>query len=123
MKYTGDYSSGSSYNKGDVAFYTDGIAYMAIKDAPAGATPHEEMYWARLLQPLQEMVEMFHDMFDGINSAVSTIAASIPQNISDEAITLKGSEDAEYLITVDDSGDTPELAVTLIETEEEGDDT
>ena len=38
----------------------------------------------------------------------------IPTNISQDAITLKGTGDNEYLITVDDSGDTPDLVVTLI---------
>lgn len=39
----------------------------------------------------------------------------IPNNISAEAITLKDQSDNEYLITVDASGESPELVVTLIE--------
>jgi hypothetical protein len=109
MKYKGDYSSGSSYDQGDVTVYTDGVAYVAIQDAPAGVTPHEERCWARVLRPIQEIVRMFKDYLDGISAA-------IPANISDEAITLK-TDDGEYLITVDDSGDTPELEVTEIEEE------
>ena len=38
----------------------------------------------------------------------------IPKNLSDDALSLK-TETSEYLITVDDSGDTPELTVTEIE--------
>lgn len=113
MKYKGDYNSGSSYDKGDVTVYTDGVAYVAIDAAPAGVTPHEERFWERVKQPIQEIVLMFKDYLDGIQAA-------IPDNISNEAITLS-TETADYLITVDDSGDTPELDVTAIE--EEGDDT
>jgi hypothetical protein len=82
---------------------------VAIEPAPAGVTPHEERCWARLDQPLQEVVIMFKDYLDDISTA-------IPDNINDEAITLK-TDDGEYLITVDDSGDTPELDVTAIEEE------
>jgi signal peptidase I len=109
MNYKGAYGSGTAYNKGDVVVYTDGVAYVAIASAAAGITPHEERCWARLDQPLQEVVQMFKGYLDGINAA-------IPDNISDEAITLK-TDDGEYLITVDDSGDTPELEVTAIEEE------
>lgn len=116
MNYKGDYSSGASYNQGDVVVYTDGVAYAAIQAAPAGITPHEERCWARVLQPIQDVVMMFHGAFGGISEAIATVEAKIPDNISDEAITLK-TDDGEYLITVDDSGDTPELDVTEIEEE------
>ena len=43
----------------------------------------------------------------------ATTMAAIPDNINDEAVTLS-TETADYLITVDDSGDTPELTVTKI---------
>ena len=52
-------------------------------------------------------------------TALNAAAATIPDNINDEAITLSTAT-ADYLITVDDSGETPELDVTAIE-EEEGD--
>ena len=112
MTYKGTYVVGTSYSKGDVVIYDiDGVAYVAIEAAAAGITPHEERCWARVNQPLQEMVIMFKGMFE-------SIANSVPTNIDDQGITLK-TDDGEYLITVDDSGDTPELAVTEIE--EEGD--
>ena len=43
----------------------------------------------------------------------TTVASAIPKNISDEAITLTSGDD-DYLITVDASGDDPELAVTKV---------
>ena len=116
MNYKGDYGSGNAYDKGDVTVYTDGVAYIAIQPVPAGVTPHEERCWARLDHPLQEVVIMFHGAFGGISDAIAAMEAEIPDNISDEAITLK-TDDGEYLITVDDSGDTPELDVTAIEEE------
>jgi hypothetical protein len=108
MNYKGAYDGNTSYSKGDAVIYdVDGVAYAAIEDAGAGITPHEERCWARIMQPMQDVVQL-------IFSALGTL--SIPDNINDEAITLK-TDDGEYLITVDDTGDDPELAVTAIEEE------
>ena len=111
MNYKGAYDSGTSYSVGDVAVFTDGIAYELFAAASAGTTPHDTHAWRRVMQPMQDIVKMFHGMFN-------TIKAAIPDNINDEAITLS-TDTADYLITVDDSGDTPELTVTAIEEEEE----
>jgi len=124
MNYKGAYSSGTSYSVGDVVVYTDNVAYWLQKPAVAGTPCHDTLYWGRVIGPLQDAVLMFHGMLTSINSSISelgTAVASIPTNINDEAITLKDESDNEYLITVDASGDTPELAVTLIEEEGEGD--
>lgn len=150
MNYKGDYAGGTSYNIGDVVVYTDGVAYQKIKAAAAGITPHEVRIWQRVPQPMQDVIKMFYGMLKSISSAlieleddltqetagkkaldahqgyvlkdlIDTASASIPGNINDEAITLKDSSDNEYLITVDASGDTPELVVTAITPEvEEG---
>ena len=120
MNYKGAYDATESYSIGDVVVYTDGVAYSAIQPAAAGVTPHEERCWARVIQPLQEVVQILYSALSGVNEAIETVAASIPDNINDEAITLS-TETGDYLITVDDSGDTPDLAVTLIEDEGEGD--
>ena len=105
MNYKGDFSADETYAVGDVVVY-QGCAYQMTK---AGAsTPHDVRHWKRVEQPFQEVVMMFHGAFN-----------AVPDNINEEAITLK-TDDGEYLITVDDSGDTPELAVTAIEEEEEG---
>jgi len=111
MNYKGAYDAETSYSAGDAVVYeVDGVAYVAIEDAAAGITPHEERCWARIMQPMQDVMALLF-------SALGTL--NIPDNINDEAITLK-TDDGEYLITVDDSGDTPDLAVTAIEEEAEG---
>lgn len=112
MNYKGAWSDGTDYEAGDVVVFTDNVAYVAVKDPPEGTIPHDTHFWNRVDQPLQETVIMFKGMFE-------SIANSVPKNIDDQGITLK-TDDGEYLITVDDSGDTPELEVTAIE-EEEGD--
>ena len=111
MNYKGAWSDSTDYEAGDVVVFTDNVAYVAVKNPPAGAIPHDTHFWNRVDQPLQETVIMFKGMLE-------SIANSVPKNIDDEGITLK-TDDGEYLITVDDSGDTPELEVTAIE--EEGD--
>ena len=111
MNYKGAWDSGTDYSAGDVVVFTDNVAYVAVKDPPVGTIPHDTHFWNRVDQPLQETVIMFKGMFE-------SIANSVPKNIDDQGITLK-TDDGEYLITVDDSGETPELEVTAIE--EEGD--
>jgi hypothetical protein len=111
MNYKGAWDSGTDYSAGDVVVFTDNVAYVAVKDPPAGIIPHDTMYWNRVDQPFQETVIMFKGMFE-------SIANSVPKNIDDQGITLK-TDNGEYLITVDDSGDTPDLDVTEI-TKEEG---
>ena len=109
MNYKGAWDGGTDYAAGDVVVFTDNVAYVAVKDPPAGTIPHDTHFWNRVDQPLQETVIMFHGAF-----------SAVPKNIDDQGITLK-TDDGEYLITVDDSGDTPELEVTAIEEEVEGD--
>ena len=108
MKLKGDWDSGTKYDAGDVVRYTNGEIYVLQEDCAAGVTPIDTLYWRPVDQILAQAAKFALD-----------IAESVPKNISDEAITLK-TDTAEYLITVDDSGDTPELAVTASE-EEAGD--
>lgn len=108
MKLKGEWDSGTSYDIGDVVRYSDGVCYVKQQDCAAGITPQETLYWGRTHE--QEILSMMVD----IMNSISTVASSIPDNISNEAITLS-TETADYLITVDDSGDTPELTVTAIE--------
>lgn len=113
MKMKGDWDSGTSYDVGDVV-RCDNVMYVKQFDCGVGVTPKDTLYWGRAEN--QEILSMMADLLNGI----STVSSSIPKNISDEAITL-GTETGDYLVTVDDSGDTPELTVTLIS--DEGDDT
>lgn len=105
MIYKGAYDGSASYSIGDVVVFTDGIPYVLYAAAAAGTTCHDTHAWNRLVGPMGDAVVMFHEAF-----------TKVPKNIDDEAITLS-TDTADYLITVDDSGDTPELAVTKIEEE------
>ena len=111
MTLKGDWDKTEIYSVGDVVRY-EGVMYHMQKPCKAGISPHDTLYWGRTGD--QEVLSMMVDLFNGI----AETAASIPDNLSDEAITLS-TETADYLVTVDDSGDTPELTVTVIE--EEGD--
>ena len=104
MKLKGDWSNGTTYDVGDVVRY-EGVCYYMYKTCAAGISPHDTLYWGRTGQ--QEILSMMVDILN-----------AIPDNINGEAITLS-TETADYLVTVDDSGDTPELTVTAIT--EEGD--
>lgn len=110
MNLTGEWDSSANYGTGDVARYTDGMFYIALKPV-TGAPCADALYWNPLPSPLAECAKMCMD-------TLYAATGSIPTNISDEAITLK-TEDGEYLITVDDSGETPELEITAIEEEGE----
>ena len=136
MKLKGDWDSGTSYVVGDVVKFTDGLVYQAINAVPAGSTPHNTVFWSRMPQPLATCALMVMDGVDVANSddvkleddltqttagkkaldahQGNVLKGMIPTNISNEAITLS-TETGDYLITVDDSGETPELAITLIE--------
>ena len=113
MKLKGDYNPGTAYVVGDVVRFTDGVPYINIKGC-TGEVPHNTAYWQRVGQYMDEAVLL---VLDG----VEMVGGKIPTNNNDEAIVLKGTGDNEYLITVDDSGDTPELSVELIEDESGGD--
>jgi len=120
----GYYSDNTSYNVGDVVIDTsvNGV-YHLQKPCAKGTKPADNRYWGQLNQIAAEIVLLFAGQFADLWSDVAdlkTAVASIPTNIDDENIVLK-SGDNEYLITVDDSGDDPELSVTLIEDEGEGD--
>ena len=134
MKLKGDFNSATTYDVGDVVCYSDGNVYKLLKPAKAGTTPIDTLFWNRLSKELSECVLL---VMDGVGLAVvkaetdvaallgtvpegktveeqiSEVDGKIPTNISSEAITLTGTGDNEYLITVDDSGETPDLDVTL----------
>lgn len=111
MKLKGDWDSGSTYDVGDVVRYTNGLFYHLQKPCGAGVTPIDTLYWGPLSAVLAQAASFALDV-----QAVTE--AKIPTNINDEAITLSTAT-ADYLVTVDDSGETPELTVTAIEEEAE----
>ena len=119
MKLKGDFSAGTSYSVGDVVRWENGDIFKLLKPCDAGTAPVNTLYWGKILEPIAGVISMMVDMINDTATSLSTIAGAIPTNIDDEGIVLKGTEDSEYLITVDDSGDTPELDVTMIVPEEE----
>jgi len=112
----GEWNDFTPYSQGDVVRYSDNKFYIALKDVQ-GYPCADSLRWNPLPSPLSECAKMCMDVMDSLSAVMESLSERIPANISDEAITLK-TETAEYLITVDDSGDTPELAVTAIEEEE-----
>ena len=88
--------SKKTYSKNDIVIHS-GKLYKA-KQNIGTAENWTEAHWDEIT-------------IGGQLSALNTAAATIPTNISDEAITL-ASGDNDYLITVDASGEDPELVVT-----------
>ena len=113
MKLKGDWDSGTTYDVGDVVRYTDGVIYHLQKPCAAGITPLDTAYWGRVDQTLAQAAIFALD-------AVSAAEAAIASKISDDAIALKGADENDYLITIDTSGDTPDVIATLVEDEGAG---
>ena len=108
MKLKGNYSADVTYSVGDVVLNSDGVAYIMQNAAPAGSDPKDTLYWGRLNQPLNEVVSL---IMDGLGIAQDGIDKFF---LNDQTLLLKtgeGETETTYAITVDDSGDTPELAV------------
>lgn len=119
MTLKGDYSGGTSYNVKDVVRWGNGEIYVLLKPCAAGNPPPDTLYWGKISGAIGEVISMMIDLMNTMNTAIATI----PANINDESIVLT-SGDNEYLISVDATGDTPELAVELIEPDDdEGGDT
>ena len=113
MKLIGDYSGDKQYSAGDVVRWTDGTAMMA-KETVTGVPPTRTQEWERLPQYMWDVVSLILDSID-------ISKATLDSRISDDAIALKGAGETpkDYLITIDESGDDPDLAVT--EVTEDGD--
>jgi hypothetical protein len=141
MKLKGAYDSGTTYAVGDVVYFErDNNVYHLKKLCKAGTEPVDTHFWGKADPSTTEIVRIAMDAIDIANSddvkleddltqttagkkaldahQGNVLKGMIPTNISNEAITLS-TETGDYLITVDDSGETPELAVTLIEEEAE----
>ena len=150
MKLKGDYSGETTYSVGDVVRFPNGHVYHLQAPAKAGTPCIDTAFWGPVDQIVEQCAIMIMDGVDiadsndveiannlttetagkaldatqgkALNDAIEALP-DIPTNISEDAITLKGSGDNEYLITVDDSGDTPELVATLIEAASDGGET
>ena len=109
MKLKGNWDSATDYSVGDVVLYTDGVVYHLQYPCPSGIPPVDTRYWSQTSQAINDTVNLIMD-------AVATLDAKIPTNIDDEGIVLK-SGDNEYLVSVDATGDTPDVIAELIEAE------
>ena len=121
-KYKGEYNSATDYAVGDVVINSDGRVYFLQNECGAGTDPKDNRYWEKLPQPAAEMILMIADTFSGINEQINNINNAIPRNIDENGILLKGEDENEYLITVDTSGEEPEVIATLVEPEDDGGD-
>ena len=102
MTLKGDYNPNAEYVAGDVVRFQE--AGFVAKEEVTGIPPTTDRCWRRLDQDLWDVVDMILD-----------VAAL---NVTEEGITLKG-DNGSYYVSVDDSGETPELAVEAIVEEEE----
>ena len=87
MNYKGAYAGGTSYDVGDVVVYTDGVAYEKFAASGSGVTPHNTRIWRRVIQPMQDVVLMFHTMLTGFSASISgnqTAANNISKMIAPE---------------------------------------
>ena len=113
MKLRGDYKPDVQYSAGDVVRWTDGTAMMA-KETVTGVPPTRTQEWERLPQYMWDVVSLILDSID-------ISKATLDSRITEDAIALKGAGDnpKDYVVTIDESGDDPDLAVTEV-TEEAG---
>ena len=87
MNYKGAYSGSTNYAVGDVVVYTDGVAYEKFAASGSGVTPHNTRIWRRVIQPMQDVVLMFHTMLTGFSASISgnqTAANNISKMIAPE---------------------------------------
>ena len=111
----GDYNDATEYSAGDVVRWNSDTIYVCHTTPPsAGIPPTDTQYFERYPQPGDEIIYMMID-------ALANVASDIPNNIDNNSISLQ-TETGEYLITVDDSGDTPELDVTAVDDDSSADD-
>ena len=118
MTLKGDYNSGTSYSVKDVVRWENGEIYILLKPCAAGNPPPNTLYWGKISGPIAEVISMIVDLTNTMNTAIESLAAAIPTNVGEESIVLK-SGDNEYLVSVDATGETPEVIAELIEPEED----
>lgn len=123
MKLKGNYSGDTSYNVGDIVIFDNNV-YIKYQDGIAGS-PKDTHCWNLLDQRLGDAVLLMMDAIGlAVDAAGASAEAALEQYfINDQTLILKageGDDEKSYAITVDASGDTPELAVEAI-VEEEGD--
>ena len=119
MTLKGDYNADTTYSVDDVVRWENGDIHFLQKPCVAGTAPVCTRYWGKIIGENAAVISMMIDLMNSMN----TMASTIPTNINDESIVLK-SGDNEYLVSVDATGDSPEVLAELIEPDDdEGGDT
>lgn len=113
MKLKGNWDSATAYNPGDVVLYSDGVVYHMQASCPAGVPPVDTRYWSQTSQAINDTVNLIMDAVADMNTSMAALAETIPTNIDDEQIILT-SGDHDYVISVDATGDTPEVVAELV---------
>lgn len=116
MNLKGDYSGEVTYDVGDVVRWENGDIFRMKKQGPAGTAPVNTMYWVKITGDPAMCISFMVDIINNTNEAIINLDSKIPTNVGDESIILKSGEN-EYLVSVDDTGDTPEVIAELIEGE------
>lgn len=115
MKIKGVYNSATSYNVGDVVRDSDGGVYVLQYPATAGTDPKNNAFWGRVAPIISDAASF---AIDAMESAVDEVEKYF---VNDQTLLLKageGDEEKTYAVTVDNSGDTPEIAVEEVSDEE-----
>lgn len=108
MTLKGTWSADITYSVGDVVKFTDGFSYHLQHPCKAGVPPVETRWWGKVSAPVADAVSLILDAMEVMNSALEMLSATIPTNISEDAIVLKSStpeSDKSFIVTVDDDGD------------------
>lgn len=111
MKLRGYYDAGTEYAVGDLVKNDDGVVYVLQYPAPAGTNPKNTLYWGRADQRIEDAASLALDALDLAMGGLDKFF------LNDQTLILKtgeGETETAYAITVDDSGETPELAVEEI---------
>lgn len=124
MKYRGHYEPETQYDVGDVVIFSDDVSYHLQKPAPTGTGCHDTLYWERMPDATNEIVCMYDSILTDLWSKIGSVEQAIPTNVGESSIILKSTDEtseAEYLVTIDESGDDPKVVATLIEEESDDD--
>jgi hypothetical protein len=121
MKLKGNWSAETTYDVGDIVLWSgDDNFYHLQHPCKAGIPPANTAHWGMLDQEQADAARMSLDVLDAAKALVHAVEAKIPTNIDEDGIVLKSGDD-EYYVSVDASGESPELTVEAIV--EEGGDT
>lgn len=76
MQLKGVYLDSVKYSVGDIVLFTDGKVYHMIADAKKGTKPHNNLFWNRVDQKLEEAIVCFMSLQEGARKASTTVGKS-----------------------------------------------